>query len=182
MELNIITKQREFIRKPFDCSPMPEGNDIEILTCLFPNVKLLDWIEKNKLPYEIVDFNGMPCCVAHNDLFFYDNPRKAKSPGSKALYLARSRDKFDGLLLQYMPPDSITSKHYHEKRLETYYNLEGKCLLNIDGKDHVLEKSVVAIRPGQVHQVRTLREPALTLLDMSEGSCLSMEDHIYIKK
>jgi len=180
MELSVLTKQRELLRVESDS--FYDWNNIEVATALEPSKDLLGLLKRIDQSFEIVDFHGIPCCVMHRDLYFYDPPLSAKSPGSKAVYYARSRVKINGLLLQHLPPQTITSRHYHEAKTETYYNLEGRCLIEVDGEDILLDKCSYEIPPNVVHQVRTEDCASLTLLEIiGDPEGLSMDDHHYVE-
>ncbi len=180
MELSIFTKQRELVRATVDS--FDDWNNIEVATLLEPSKDLLELFKRNGQSFEIVDYHGISCCVMHRDLYFYHPPLSAKSSGSKAIYYARSMVKMDGLLLQYLPPQTITSKHYHTAKIETYHNLEGRCLIEVDGEDILLEQSSHKIPPNVVHQVRTEDDASLTLLEIiGDPNGLSMDDHHYVE-
>lgn len=123
--------------------------------------------------------------VGHKGFYIYpENKRKAKSPGSDAIYLARSEDKMEGLLLQMLPPHSKTSRHYHKTKTETFHAMEEGFLVNANGKSSGFPPSTfVTIEPNVVHQLYTDYKPALTLL-LVEGDPkgLSMDDHNYIEQ
>ncbi|MFC1697794.1 cupin domain-containing protein [Nanoarchaeota archaeon] len=117
-------------------------------------------------------------CICE-DLEFYSNPKRSKSDKSEAIYLARNREK--GLLLQYLPPHSHTSIHYHKIRTEIYHIIEGTCILNIDGNDILLSQGKYEVKPNMVHQVKTNQNPALTLIKIiGDPKGISLDDHFYL--
>jgi len=112
-----------------------------------------------------------------------DPPRPAKSHGSKAVYLASGLNKRDGLLLQYLPPNSTTSWHYHAKTTERFHLLAGNAVVatpwgvEFDFFSH----RTVTINPFTVHQVKTREEGSLILLEMVFTSeSVGMSDHFYV--
>lgn len=50
---------------------------------------------------------------------------------------------------------AITSYHYHPKKKETFYGMEGQVALTIDGKDYMLNSfsRPKTIMPGTAHQL-----------------------------
>jgi len=120
--------------------------------------------------------------IGHKNFYFYPpEKRSAKSSTSQAIYVARSADKKDGLLLQFLPPNSHTSKHYHKLKTETYHVLEGTAFLEVDGQSIELRHSAHIVFPNKVHTVYTKEEPALTLLLIqNDPEGLSMSDHNYV--
>ncbi len=116
-----------------------------------------------------------------SELDFYSEPRKSRSAGSKAVYLAEKNDGERSLLLQYMPADSITSKHYHKITIEIFHNLGGTCIVYRNGKELVLQGRSIEIFPREIHQVKTRDSGALTLIEMiGNPNGLSMDDHFYV--
>jgi mannose-6-phosphate isomerase-like protein (cupin superfamily) len=112
----------------------------------------------------------------------FSKPRDARSDGSSAVYLASSIDKNDGFLLQYLPPHSQTSKHYHNFRKEAYHIFAGKATIVADDKKLVLENGNSQVTgPSVIHQIYTEKESSLILLEMiDEKPGLGMSDHIYV--
>ncbi len=117
----------------------------------------------------------------------YHPPIKSVSWGSKAVYLASFEDNDATLLVQFLPPWSTTSCHYHlPPAKEAYYLLAGKGYLEIPGYlTYCLEKgSRAVVKPYEVHRYFTREMPALTLLEiigLSVKDCLySKRNHIYV--
>lgn len=112
-----------------------------------------------------------------------DPPRMAKSHGSKAVYLASGINKRDGLLLQYLPPHSTTSVHYHAETAERFHLLAGNAVVSTPwGVDFdFARRRTVTVNPFTVHQLKTNEQDSLILLEMvfaSDG--VGMEDHFYV--
>lgn len=112
---------------------------------------------------------------------FFEVPIRG-SPSSKALYLAKNNNK--GYLLQYLPPYSHTSEHYHQKKTETFLNLEGRVRViyrhvnsNLEIKQ-ILSQSSLTLQPYHWHRSMTDESPAVTLLHI-EPPDLSWDDHVY---
>ncbi len=111
----------------------------------------------------------------------FDPPIWSTSPGSQALYLAKSGED-PMFLLQFMPPFCRTSRHFHLKtRAETYHLLLGMGILEVDGKSHkLLPGDSFKVEPKQVHQYFSLSSPTLTLLEIAGNpGCLQKQDHFY---
>lgn len=141
---------------------------------------LLRQLKKFGYAMKEISFDTLKCYIAAYDfLNFFKEPKK-NSPGSKCMYLGVSTTESDSYLLQIMPPFSISSWHYHEKTTETYYNLHGRCIINIDDKDIILPRKGFIVEPYQKHFVVTENRPSLTLLHLTNPYGLSMEDHKYI--
>jgi mannose-6-phosphate isomerase-like protein (cupin superfamily) len=133
-------------------------------------------------------FSPYAFLLGHNDLrIFAPEKRSARSPGSEAIYLGESRDRKDGLLLQFLPPNSHTSKHYHSSddrspKIETFHGMEGEGRIEVDGQDNLVrEGTAITVFPNSLHQLRTLDYPALVLL-LIEGDekGISMDNHHYV--
>jgi len=179
MEVSIINSKGNLERKSLDS--ILNWDEIELLTAIDPDDKDKLVLKNTQLPLKVVDLDGRQCYIVHHSLYFYDEIQQAKSPTSQGRYIARSEDKSNGWLLQYLPPFSHTSKHYHGLKKEKYHGLEGECSLEIDGKKVKLKGNVVTVQPGQIHQVKTTQQFALTLLIIQgDPKGLSMDDHNYI--
>lgn len=64
-------------------------------------------------------------------------------------------EQYCGKLL-HVNKDAVSSLHYHPKKQETFYCLEGQVALTIDGKDYMLNpfSRPKTIYPGVTHQFR----------------------------
>ena len=128
-----------------------------------------------------VDLNETKYYLALRGFHIYQPMRKAHSAGSQAIYLGRSEDKREGLLLQYLPPESHTSRHKHEIRTEAYHSIAGEITLLTDRGNLFMQPGATqVIQPNTFHQVQTNKQAAVTLLEIvNDPEGLSMGDHIY---
>jgi mannose-6-phosphate isomerase-like protein (cupin superfamily) len=109
-------------------------------------------------------------------------PRVAKSHGSNAVYLASGVNKSDGLLLQYLPPHSTTSVHYHAETSERFHLLAGNAVVSTPWgvEFDFASRRTITVDPFTVHQLRTREEDSLILLEMVFTSAgVGMSDHFY---
>jgi mannose-6-phosphate isomerase-like protein (cupin superfamily) len=109
-------------------------------------------------------------------------PRKAFSSGSSATYLAKGLTKSNGLLLQYLPPNSVTSIHYHLETIEHFHLLAGSAeVMTWKGPVAFPADRTIKIDPFTVHQVRTGEQGSIILLEMlaPEGKG-GKKDHYYL--
>ncbi|MFA5303440.1 MAG: hypothetical protein WC393_02800 [Candidatus Nanoarchaeia archaeon] len=120
------------------------------------------------------------CSVFHNLEFVLWN---AKSKNSNAIYLAKAKLKDKVYLLQQLNPNSNTSIHKHEERLELFHNLVGECWLKLEKETKHIKQSTLQVEQEKYHQLLTKEKPALNLLEIQSSTQkgLSMEDHIYKK-
>ncbi|MFA5854182.1 MAG: hypothetical protein WC866_03780 [Patescibacteria group bacterium] len=111
-------------------------------------------------------------------------PRPARSSGSSALYLASGKEKRDGLLLQYLPPHSTTSLHYHACTLETFHLLAGRAAVRTPWgtEEHLDDGRRSFTNPMFVpHQVVTGESASIILLEMGlPTESTGMKDHFYV--
>lgn len=120
---------------------------------------------------------------AHRAFTFYAQPKKSHSPGSQALYLAEYRlSPTHILILQCLPPSTITSRHFHIHKTEIYHQLLGQSVVEVDGIDFPLAHASLTIEPRRVHQTRTLEQAALTLLEIIGPGDPLQDDHHYVLK
>ncbi|MBI4017195.1 MAG: hypothetical protein HY363_05895 [Candidatus Aenigmarchaeota archaeon] len=181
-EVSIITVYESLERRVF--SSGIDLNQVELLTALEPDECTKSFIERAaaKLKLQTIYFDGQICYILLSDSMHFNkvSEQKSNSPASQARYLAKRSGKMHGFLLQYLPPFAVTSKHYHKLSTETYHNLEGECFLEINGDIKLLKNSTLTVAPGEVHQVHTKDQFALTLLSIrGDSKGLSMDDHYY---
>ena len=176
MEINIFTEQRRIIRSAF---PSDNFDNLVIATAFPSDEEFIKFLESEKIPYVKREINGSICCIAYRNLDFTKSRKPSK--GSNAIYLAEREEKKGGLLLQYLPPTSKTSRHYHKLTTERFHNLEGRCFIDISGTEVVLKQSSCIVYPKMIHQVRTGELPALTVLEITGNSrgLSDMSDHYY---
>ena len=75
------------------------------------------------------------------------------TPNSQSIYLARVRKRDESL--QYLLPNSKTSRHSHEKDNEYFVGLEGRGFVEINNKEFEIYSKSVLVTPTQLHQVKT---------------------------
>jgi mannose-6-phosphate isomerase-like protein (cupin superfamily) len=64
-----------------------------------------------------------------------------------------------------VPSGKLSPRHYHRVLEETYFVLQGKARMIIDGREFTLEPGEAClIMPGEVHQVFNDQEEALEFL------------------
>ncbi|MDI6807270.1 MAG: cupin domain-containing protein [Candidatus Aenigmarchaeota archaeon] len=64
-----------------------------------------------------------------------------------------------------LKPGQVTQYHLHKKSEEIYYILDGKGLMNIEGKEsEVAEKQAIYIAPGKRHKITNVGEKPLIFL------------------
>ncbi|MCI8327050.1 MAG: cupin domain-containing protein [Lachnospiraceae bacterium] len=57
-------------------------------------------------------------------------------------------------LLQILPGQSMEG-HYHQKRQEVFYVVEGTLTITVNGEDHILEEGgYIHLEPGDTHMLR----------------------------
>lgn len=119
--------------------------------------------------------------LAYRGMHLFPQLKRSLSADSKALYLGRSAKKARGWLLQYLPPHSATSHHFHTAKTERFINLAGRCRVGLDGRETMLAGTDATATPGTPHYLRTGATPALNLLIISgPADPLSMDDHHYL--
>jgi len=77
--------------------------------------------------------------------------KEVKKVWGKELWIVNS-DKYCGKLL-YLDKGASSSYHYHKKKEETFFCIEGQVALNIEGKDYMLNQfsRPKTIKPYQKH-------------------------------
>lgn len=60
----------------------------------------------------------------------------------------------------YLNKNALSSSHYHRKKKETFYALQGQVALTIKGKDHMLNPASrpKTIEPGAIHSFRGITD------------------------
>lgn len=138
----------------------------------------------NNLANLEINLAGVPFFLLLKNFHLYQpEKQKAKSPGSQAIYPARSANKMNGLLLQYLPPHSQTSCHFHQIKTEIYHSLAGEAFIEIDQAMTVklMYAGSRVIFPRTIHQVKTANKPSLILIEvLGDPEGLSMADHVYV--
>ena len=195
MNLTLIAKKQLFSQETpkklilSDSNLFQNWQDISLGIVRNPNENFLLQLKNLNIIYRPLEqFNlpkmfDFPCGIINSHLKF--GSRSSNSIKSQAKYLAYHND---GLLLQYIPPNSGTSLHYHNRTVEHYFCLEGKCTLQLGTKENplqkniFLEKNTFTVLPGEVHRVITDNTPVINFLIMQ--GCpknLKMSDHFYVE-
>lgn len=83
-------------------------------------------------------------------------PEEHDKPWGKEIWIYND-DRYGGKILM-IKGNYRTSKHYHEKKKETFYILEGKLKIEIpNGKDIIIdatdEKKAITIFPEEIHRL-----------------------------
>ena len=105
----------------------------------------------------------------------------SNSPTSNAVYIAKSKGlNGEGFLLQWLPKDSRTSRHFHKRETETYLNLDGECTLEVDERMIRLKHGIYTVKPYEIHQLFTEECPCLNLLHI-KGSSIDELEHYYVE-
>jgi|GEM_PF-2133472 len=173
---------------PYEFPENKDFRDIEIVSsfskqqldamCHSMNGKLPD--EWQKISFK---FGALEYFVAVRGMQLYQDPlaSRSASKGSQAVYYGTRTTAKCTYLLQYLPPHSSTSRHYHEGVREFFHILEGAALIYIGGRMYTTESSnTVMVPPGLTHCVTTEDMPSLTLLVMDgQTSGFSCDDHHY---
>ncbi len=187
MEVSVVLEDRELLR----IGPNFEGFDFEefqVASAVLPNPGFVEVARNFGLNIDEFNFGDIAYCVAHKDLDFYPEPKMSRSrkQGSGAIYLAERDSGERSLLLQYLPPFNLTSRHYHKITTEYFHGLAGSCHIDVSAVSGAmgsrasvtLEGNTFEMKPGHWHQLRTDEGPSLALIEMvgnPEGLC--MGDH-----
>lgn len=113
-----------------------------------------------------IKIRSRQCYIFLQGFIVFDPPldSRSKEHGSKALYYAVCEE--EGLLLQLLPANCLTSPHDHRlsRWIESYLLLAGSAVLHTDESHYLLEETSPTIDPWVGHQLCTADQPALTLL------------------
>jgi mannose-6-phosphate isomerase-like protein (cupin superfamily) len=132
-----------------------------------------------------IDFGGEPLLVL-SPYSFFSEIRDAKSPKSLAKYLLWKEDKERrlGFLVQYIPPNAITSRHYHNIQTEVFNVIEGSVFLEAASSLVLLKPgSRRSVAPETIHRLSTGHEPSLTVIEMQNydgKSSKGINDHYFV--
>ncbi|HLD15445.1 MAG TPA: hypothetical protein VJB94_02600 [Candidatus Nanoarchaeia archaeon] len=180
MRLSLLTKDFELEKIP--STERFNWKDVNLLTTLDANPELTDFLKSHpeNFGFRQVNLNGSSCSIVYDKLFLPDFPEvpyKSTSEGSQAVYLARNPSIPNALLLQMFKERSdITSRHYHKETEETYFSMEGSCVINEDDKDILLMDNIHTVNPKKWHPLTAIK-PSLNLLIMKGPHGLSKVDH-----
>ena len=152
---------------------------------LFERALAIDWDQTGeKMNRRNISFGSETYHLAFRG-FTIHRPQEQKSLSreSNALYLAQSEDSRDGILFQYLPPHSKTSRHHHTARTEIFHSFEGAALLHVPERTVCLSPTnSYVVGPNVWHQLETGASPALTVLEIisdNSSALFSVDDHIY---
>ncbi|MBU0706997.1 hypothetical protein KKG41_01360 [Patescibacteria group bacterium] len=117
------------------------------------------------------------------EVFNGSNP-PTRSDGSGAVYLAQGVGQMNGLLVQWLPPNSRTSWHTHRSKTEWVINLAGSCQRGQNDEGAVVDATDCSylVLPNQAHFLQTGVLPALNLLVITShngGDPLNADDYTY---
>lgn len=98
----------------------------------------------------------------------FSKPKKSSSKTSKSLYFGIKKFKNKVLILQYLPKNSKTSRHYHENIKEKHIILSGKCYIKKKGKLRLLKNEEIT-KPKEIHYLETKKEACLILLEINHN-------------
>lgn len=105
----------------------------------------------------------------HSD-FIHKDPLPHE--GSQALYFAdyyihrEEMDKIDRVLVSWIQPNSMSSRHYHEDPLvEDYHPLAGQLYLN----EEPIPPEGIRVKPYTIHRASTKETEAVTLIIMKNA-------------
>lgn len=87
-------------------------------------------------------------------------PDPLQTPTGEVIYelvgaaVGEGTDPGHSLARIVIPPGKSSSPHYHKISRETYYILEGRGEMEVDGKKYTLHPGQAClIEPGEVHQI-----------------------------
>lgn len=142
---------------------IPGPSSIAIAEYVSSNIELAQRMWKDNVN-DIGDFlrrNGYNPVLG----FRVNNPPAKHKGGSEALYFIDGQRINGGdtvIYVSYLPPNSVTSIHFHNIGTEEYRLQDGEAILN--GLE--LTEDMRPVEPGLIHQVTTGERPALLLLLM----------------
>lgn len=180
MGISYLTKSRHFLNSK---SIRKIGRNIEFGVLGSPDFDAVEILSGHGFDMHTMRVADELLLFFHQPSFrFYKNIQLSCSNTSNAMYLGQSTDPLDGLVLQYMPPNSCTSRHYHKMRTEVYHSLAGKCLLYADDEISRVNGNSKIIPPDTVHQLWTGSSPSIILLEMQDDQKgISLDDHFYVE-
>lgn len=149
---------------------------------------------------EPIPFEEKTCFIAHRNLTFHRPPAPSSSSTSGAQYWIEhwlGPQMLMLILLQYLPPRTRTSAHWHHDVSEFFHCLLGRCMLTEGKPDpdgngkryarksrrHRLQgcgpAREVRIGPGIAHQLETLDCPALNFIAIEGTTAQTMKELIH---
>ncbi len=95
-----------------------------------------------------------------------NKPNIVEKPWGREIIYADIPEKYLGKILEINKGCRL-SRQYHSKKHETLYVLEGRCLMELDGKEEIYEEGESAVIPtGLVHRF-SAPEGFVRLLEVS---------------
>ena len=179
MEISALLENEEVVK--VNPSILQELNPEKIRIAVAPShdADFLKAVEDSGLNVRTLKLGNKKYILAYRDLDFFDEPKKSRSEESGAIYLAERNAGGRSLLLQYLPPFTPTSRHFHKITTEHFHGLVGRCI--IEGKSAILCQDTVIVTPFTAHQLRTYEDHSLALIEMiGNPAGLSMNDHFYV--
>ncbi len=152
--------------------------------------------------FDTIPYGKEECHIAFRHGLKILRPPLAGSPESGALYWIVHPSDNTLLLLQYMPPDTKTSVHWHAEEHETFHVLRGSCSLLMgnandsepNGMFRQLHSRRLTIQgaggdqhawvpPYTVHQLVTFREPVLNCIVIRNTKAQTLREihHCYAR-
>lgn len=158
--------------------------DILFATSKYADEQSQEILARARLHSLCIDFDRQPLLVISR-LRLFGSPKKARTKQSDAYYLLWHEEehegKNNGYLIQYLLPDSSTSRHYHAKQTESFYILHGALDIETsDGNTHLEAKDSRTVRPYTTHMLITAAKSAITVIYMRDVDC--KDHHIVDKK
>lgn len=158
-----------------------------------PLMSLRDGLVSEAIPLDPYSFYLI---LAHDGLTLFppdEQESRSKSHQSGARYLAHGQAGDDSLLLQMLPPHTLTSCHFHRRTTEHFLNLIGSCTVGTrDLMDPALPCQYQRLAGNQmlvprfcVHQLQSGSALTINLLIMRGliwplRHPLDMSDHFYV--
>ncbi|OGY26467.1 MAG: hypothetical protein A2Z11_02495 [Candidatus Woykebacteria bacterium RBG_16_43_9] len=126
----------------------------------------------------IIDLDGRTYHLALKGFEITEGER-SYSGDSQAIYWAKCDLGSYGFLIQYLPPRAQTSRHYHEKIIETFFPIAGTCFVS-NKRRRVEVVSGLCVLANKTHQITTEADPALNLVLIDGPDPIGNSDHHYV--
>lgn len=95
---------------------------------------------------------------------WFKSPKKSSTKSSNSLYLAYKEERNNYWLLQYLPPFSKTSNHYHKNIIEKHEVIAGECFIKNNKKSTDFLKKIT--KENEIHQLYTQEKGCILILEM----------------
>lgn len=106
-------------------------------------------------------------------------PRTSSSKNSQSLYLGMKECEDRAFILQYLPRNSQTSRHYHEEITEIHTILFGGCYIRRGDELKPLEDKEKT-GPKEPHSLETKEEDCLVLLEVIHNGKRDWEEDKFL--